>query len=711
MNYLLFHDIYMSMGNTFKLDEMLNECIPNIVNKLNCFSSVLYKKNADNYELLYVTENIVETREYEHILNKVKEQFKEKSSVLIIEKIGDIYYYFFELDEFGYLVLTKCNDPLEANILDLIKHMNLKLLHAIKSCEKHGLVQKLENELQINTNLINTIINTVPLRIFWKNRSSIYLGANKLFLKDAKCNSVDTLIGKSDHQLSWSTDDANYYSNEDQKVMNSGIAKLDHEEFYTDEKGNKRWVTTSLVPLKNLNGEVTGILGTYYDITQKKENEDKLKFHRDALEYQATHDALTQLPNRLLFIDRLEHSLYLAQGKNTKVAVLFVDIDNFKNINDSFGHTFGDSVIKEVGERIKDSIRIIDTVARFGGDEFVIFLDNISEIMIVTEILGKIIKTLQVPLIIHNHTLYVTVSIGVTIYPHDAKNAHDLIINSDMAMYKAKGMGRNNYQFYTEDMTQKSLARMKLESSLHKAIKNKDFLLYYQPKFKVDTQTAEFIGMEALIRWKDENNQFISPDVFIPLAEETGLIIPLGKWIMKEGMEQIALWYKRGLNPGRLALNFSMLQLQNNDFISYFQSLLLETGCKHEWLEIEITESQMMKNPDKTIVLLNLFHTLGIKIAIDDFGTGYSSLSYLKRLPLDIIKIDKSFIKNIPSDEEDLAIVKGILALSKSLNLTVIAEGVETIAQKEVLVEHGCHFIQGYYYDKALSAKDIEKHL
>lgn len=570
-------------------------------------------------------------------------------------------------------------------------------------------INELENQLENQKKLLETIINTVPLRIFWKDPSSRYLGANKLFLQDAMVENVESIIGKCDDELPWTNDDAEYYKTEDKKVMDSGIAKLDFEEPYTDDDGIKRWASTSLVPLQDTQGDISGILGTYHDITAKKENDNNLKLHRDELEYQATHDHLTKLPNRILFLDRLDHALYLAKRNDTKVAVLFIDMDRFKGINDSLGHVFGDLVIKEVGQRIKDQIRITDTAARFGGDEFVMLIDNIAQTMTVTDILGKLIQCLENPIVIDNYSLHITVSIGVSVYPYDAETSTDLLKNADAAMYKAKSLGGNNYQFYTEDMTQKALARMELEQDLRRAINNEDFVLYYQPQVKVDVFEHKIVGMEALIRWKNTDNSFIPPETFIPLAEDTGIIIPLGKWIMKAGMMQMAQWYKNGFNPGVLALNFSMRQLRERDFISHLNMLLEVTGCKAEWISIEVTETQMMKSPELTISMLQELHDLGIKIAIDDFGTGYSSLSYLKRLPIDTLKIDKEFVEGLPEDEEDLAITQAIVALAESLNLKVLAEGVETVEQKNILIANGCNHIQGFYYAKPMKIEEIEK--
>lgn len=559
-------------------------------------------------------------------------------------------------------------------------------------------------------NLLDTIINSVPLRVYWKDTASRFLGANRLFLQDAQCENTEDIIGKSDFDLPWTQEDSKHYRDEDKKIFKSGIAKLDREECYTDKEGMKRWVSISLIPLKNKKGDVLGLVGTYYDISEKKEHENNLKLHRDALEYQATHDALTTLPNRILFLDRLEHALYLAKRNQGKVAVLFIDMDRFKDINDSLGHVFGDLVIKEVAKRLKNQIRTIDTVARFGGDEFVVCIDTISHTEIMTDILEKLIKSLDEPILINEYSLHIGVSIGVSLYPYDAQTPTDLLKNADTAMYKAKSMGGNTYQFYTEDMTHKALKRMELTQNLRKAIENEAFVLYYQPQFQVNmSEDKIIIGMEALIRWEIEDDYFISPDIFIPLAEDTGLIVPLGRWITKEGMRQMAQWYNKGFNPGVLSLNFSILQLQESDFIAQLQMLLEHTGCKPQWIAVEITETQMMKNPETTISTLKALHQMGIKISIDDFGTGYSSLSYLKHLPIDTLKIDKSFIDNLPEDEEDLAISKSILALAASLNLSVIAEGVERVEQKNILVENGCRFIQGYYTAKPMPADEVEQ--
>ena len=708
------NDIYMSIGNTFELENMLDECMPIILKYFKLTSFSLYKtNNMHELKLIYSTECMEMDKEnFEAMIKRLEHQYNKDVSSLIVEKVKDTYYYLFILKGFEYLLLWKHPNSLDNEAIALLKNISIKLQHAIYGCKIHDTLHEVQNNLEDNTILLNTIIDTVPLSIFWKDVTSTYLGGNKLFLKDAQCKNIDHLRGKNDYQLPWSSKDAQYYRAQHKKVLGTGVAILDYEEPYVDENGMERWASTSLVPLKNTDGKVFGLLGTYYDITLKKESEYKLKVHRDALAYQATHDSLTGLPSRSLFMDRLKHAIYFAKRNESKVAVLFIDIDKFKNINDSYGHPFGDLAIKKVAKRIRNNIRTIDTVARFGGDEFIVLLDNIVEPSVITTILSRIVKSLETSIVIHHASVHISLSIGITLYPDDAKTSDELLINSDMAMYEAKKMGRNNYQYYTTEMMQRYEVRRELELKLHNAIENKEFTLFYQPKFKLGALEDTFIGMEALIRWKDmDKNIYVPPTTFIPIAEETGIIIPLGEWIMEEGMSQIVSWYKQGFEPGTLALNFSMMQLQENDFLQYFQNILKTTGCKPEWIEIEITESQIMKSPETTIKILNSLHEIGIKIAMDDFGTGYSSLSYLKRLPLDILKIDKLFIDNIIEDKKEMDIVQGILALAKNLKLTVIAEGVEKVEQRDILFKNGCQYIQGYYYTEPLSAEDVEKYL
>ncbi len=433
----------------------------------------------------------------------------------------------------------------------------------------------------------------------------------------------------------------------------------------------------------------------------------EIKKQKDILFDQAHHDALTGLPNRILFNDRLEHGIEQAKRHKTEIALFFIDLDHFKQINDSLGHQVGDKMLVAVTERLKAKIRKEDTLARLGGDEFTIIIEDMKEIQDVSHLAQKILEVLRQPVHIEGHTLYISCSIGISLYPQDDIDANNLIKYADAAMYKAKEEGRNNFQFYSSEMTALALERVVMETNLRQALKKEEFLIYYQTQ--VDANSGKVTGVEALIRWQHPILGLISPMKFISLAEETGLIVEMDRWVMKTAMKQVTKWYQEGLAPGVLAINLSMRELRSNDFIEILQKSMAAIGFKPEWLELEVTEGQVMINPEEAIIKLEQISHMGINIVIDDFGTGYSSLAYLKRLPVDKLKIDQSFVKGVPDDKEDVAIVKAIIALAKSLGLDLIAEGVETDAQKEFLVECGCENLQGFYYCKPMAADEMEK--
>jgi len=434
------------------------------------------------------------------------------------------------------------------------------------------------------------------------------------------------------------------------------------------------------------------------DITKRKRAEAEILRQKDILAHQAHHDALTGLANRLLFNDRLEQSLKKAKRNHSKVAVLFIDLDHFKEINDSLGHAVGDEILKIVTERLNRTLRNEDSIARLGGDEFVVMIDNLSEGQNASLLAQKILDILAQPVALEGHILYVSSSIGISIYPDDGASIDNLLKYADAAMYKAKAEGRNNFQFYSTEMTDLAFERVVMEASLRASLENEDFVVYYQPQ--IDARNSKIIGMEALVRWNHPTMGIISPAKFIPLAETTGLIIELDQFVMRTAMRQIVQWYKDGLNPGKLALNLAVKQLQQKDFIDTLQNMLRETKCKAEWIELEVTEGKIMHNPEEAIIVLNQISNLGIELAIDDFGTGYSSLSYIKKLPIHKLKIDQSFIRDLPDDAEDSAITKAIISLAQNLNLNILAEGVERDEQRKFLIENGCNYIQGYFYSR-----------
>jgi len=445
------------------------------------------------------------------------------------------------------------------------------------------------------------------------------------------------------------------------------------------------------------------------EIKKRRLVQEELKKQKEILHHHAHHDTLTQLPNRFLFNDRLHQAIKQAKRAHSKIAVLFIDLDNFKGINDSLGHNIGDALLVQVAKRLKQQIRNTDTLARLGGDEFTVILDHINsndDIVLVTQ---NLLKSLEAPFLLESRTVYITLSVGAAVFPDDGDTEETLLKNADAAMYQAKADGRNTYQFYTSSMTEKAFERIAMETSFRNGLSHQQFVVYYQPQINV--KTNQHIGVEALVRWQHPEMGLISPSKFLSFAFDTGLIVPLDLWVMETAMRQFSLWYKDHLQPGVLSLNLSPRQLNKTGFIEKIKQLLKDTGCQPHWIEFEVTEAQIMTDSSKAVHVLNQLKELGISLAIDDFGTGYSSLTQLKRLPINKLKIDQSFVRGLPDDEEDAVISKSIISLADSMGLDVIAEGVESQEQKDFLLNNGCHLIQGYYFGKPLDARDTEKQL
>lgn len=467
----------------------------------------------------------------------------------------------------------------------------------------------------------------------------------------------------------------------------------------------KAWTTDEY----DFASSVVNAISLSLEIKKRRLIQDELKDQKEMLHHHAHHDTLTNLPNRFLFNDRLNQAIKQARRSQSKIAVLFIDLDHFKGINDSMGHKIGDELLVEVAKRLKSKIRQTDTLARLGGDEFTIVLDQINNEDDIVSITQSLLKVMAAPFNLSSQHLYVTLSVGAAIYPDDGETAEELLRNADAAMYHAKDDGRNTYQFYTESMTEKAFERIAMEASFRNALENNEFSVYFQPQ--VDAQTEQLIGMEALVRWQHPDMGLISPSKFLSFAVETGLIIPLDLWVMRTAMSQLTQWRNDNLQPGILALNLSILQLESDSFIETMQNLIKETGNQANNIELEVTEGQIMKDPKKSIQMLHQLKEMGLSLAIDDFGTGYSSLSQLKRLPINKLKIDQSFIRDLPTGEEDVVLSKSVISLSRNMGLDVIAEGVETRQQKDFLLENGCRYIQGYYYGKPVPANEMEQRL
>jgi len=464
--------------------------------------------------------------------------------------------------------------------------------------------------------------------------------------------------------------------------------------------GINKSVELTATPLKNNQGDVYAIIESAHDITSLLNTQNNLKEHVEALDHLAHHDVLTKLPNRLLFIDRLRQAIKKSQRNQRKIAVLFIDLDHFKEINDTLGHRIGDQVLSVVSDRLKSCIRVTDTVARLGGDEFTIIIDAINDTNMVTDISNNINQQISQSIPIEKNNLQVTSSIGISIYPNHGDNADTLLRNADAAMYKAKEMGRNTYRYYTDDMTLQAYEHVLLESNLRQALEQKQLVVHYQPQ--VSIITSKITSIEALVRWQHPEQDLILPKKFIPLAQDSGLIIPLGEQVMDMAIKQMVIWRKQHNTQARLAINLSVKELQEKDIVTKIANILRLNACKSEWLELEVMEDYIMQNSTQAIETLQKFKNMGVEVSIDDFGTGYSSLSYLKRLPIDKLKIGQSFIRDINSDESDQAIVAAIISMAKSMKLTVVAEGVETQAQQNFIQEQGCEMFQGYLYSKPL---------
>ncbi len=432
---------------------------------------------------------------------------------------------------------------------------------------------------------------------------------------------------------------------------------------------------------------------------------NKLQRQKDAFEHLAHYDMLTGLPNRIFFNDRLKHSIDKAQRVNKKLAILFFDLDNFKEINDSLGHHIGDEVLKVVAKRLQKNIRQSDTLARLGGDEFTLLLEDLNDMYKVGEIAQKLIQILGKVMLIKQHELYVSVSIGVSIYPVDGEDVESLLKCADSAMYSAKKEGNNLFHFYKHEMTEQAIERVSLETSMRQGLQRNEFVVYYQPI--IDANTNTLVGMEALLRWQHPKLGLLSPDKFIHIAESSSIIIEIGEKVLDIVSDQLILWEKQGFSPPCVSVNLSVKQLRHKGLVSKIENILDKTHFKKDWLQLEITEGYAMQQFGQAIMVLKRLRRLGVTLAIDDFGTGYSSLSYLKKLPVNRLKIDKTFINDIPGDQEDEALVHAIVSMAQSMHLGIVAEGVETKEQEVFLLGMGCHIMQGYLYYKPMEADKI----
>ncbi|MBP9013587.1 MAG: EAL domain-containing protein [Smithella sp.] len=522
------------------------------------------------------------------------------------------------------------------------------------------------------------------------------LHGNFTFFNNSLCKTTgcsrEELFGANYKQFSDEENSKNVF-NAFNKVFKTGQPTEGFDWRIKRKDGTQRYIEASVSLQNTSSGKPVGFKGVIRDITERKRIEQELN-------HLATHDALTGLPNRLMFSQLLDHAIHSAQRYKKQLAVLFIDLDRFKTINDSLGHDAGDQLLKEIARRLRKSLRNVDVVGRLGGDEFIVLIEDLQEVKQLEIIAHKVLATVIKPMVLLGEECRVTASIGISVFPKDGQDEQSLMKKADIAMYFAKEEGKNNFQFYSENIHAMSSARLAIETNLRYAIERNELYLNYQAQ--LDFKTDEITGVEALLRWNSKYLGMVTPAQFIPIAEETGLIVPIGRWVLKTACAQNVAWQKQGLPPVSMAVNLSLRQLTDESFLQDIREVLQETGMAPNFLELEITESMVMHNPERLIPILTKIKAMGIRLAIDDFGTGYSSLAQLRNFPIDSIKVDRSFIRNLPQDMDNKAITEAIITMGRSLNLTVVAEGVETKEQESFLRQKVCDEMQGFYFSKPI---------
>ncbi len=577
-----------------------------------------------------------------------------------------------------------------------------------------------EQTVTLDQDILQTLTDNLPDMLWIKDMDGYYLFANK-----AICNNLliakDTNepIGKNDiffalrerekhpENKHWHTFGELCFDSDEVTAKNNKPMRFEE---YGNVRGKLLYLEVHKAPFYDKEGNILGVVGSGRDITDMVLMKKQLEEQKSILQYQANHDNLTHLSNRHLFHDRLKHALEKSTRSGKVVALFFIDLDHFKDINDVYGHDTGDKALRKIAKRLQGIIRKADTLSRLGGDEFTLVIEGIEGVASLSILANKILDTINIPVVIDNIQHYISASIGISLNTDDTTSAENMLKYADSAMYRAKDLGRNRFEFYSNDLTEKALKRVMLESELRTALKEEQFEVYFQPKFTINPEVI--CGVECLIRWNHPRLGLLAPNDFIPCAEETGLIIELDRWVYQYSLKHLKKWLQNGLDKSFImALNLSPRQLEQSDFLHFITQLISANQLDPAQIELEITENQVMKNLEKNKIILQQIKHSGIRLAMDDFGTGYSSLAYLKQLQMDTLKIDRSFISDVPNDEEDTSIVLAILAMAKTLGLHIVAEGVETQVQLDFLKKEHCHCVQGYFFAKPLPIVDIEKML
>lgn len=548
----------------------------------------------------------------------------------------------------------------------------------------------------VDRDLLDAFMEHIPDNVFFKDRDSRFVRISKSMTAYCGLKDPGQVVGKTDADI-FSSEHADQALLDEQEIIRTGQPMSEKEEKETWPDGHESWVLTTKVPLNDRHGQIIGTMGIAHDITDRKQAEARAR-------YLALHDSLTGLPNRVLLEDRLFQAIALASRNQTRVAILMLDLNRFKNVNDSFGHYVGDRLLEAVSVRLKACFRESDTVARVGSDEFVIAVQEIISSEDVGRVTQKVLAAVSEPFQIEEHEIQISGSVGISQFPDDGENPASLLQCADAAMYEAKKRGRGTHCLFSPVLTEGTRQQQKLEDDLHHACERDEFVLHYQPI--VASDSGQITGMEALLRWRHPERGLISPNQFIPLLEELGLMVGVGHWVLRAACRQNVTWQQAGYSPIRVAVNVSSQQLYQGNIIDTVQSVLHETGLDPKWLELELTESQMLDDSEATIKIMQDLKRIGVSLSLDDFGTGWSSLSYLRRFPIDRIKIDRSFIRDLLSQPTAEAVVKSILGLSRNLGLACIAEGVETPKQRDYLRRNMHGEMQGYLFSQPLPPTD-----
>ncbi len=548
-------------------------------------------------------------------------------------------------------------------------------------------------ETEAKLRLLAVVFENTTEGIMITDQDKKIVAVNEPFTQMTGYSSAEVL-GKNPSLLGSGMHDRAFFDRVWQEVAQKGNWR---GEMWNRRKNGEAFpVLESISRVHALDGTLTNYAAILTDITAIKQSQE----HLDFLAY---HDPLTKLPNRLLFNERLEHACQLAEREKSRLAVIFLDLDRFKTINDSLGHQLGDKLLIATARRLTNMLRASDTIARIGGDEFLILLEDVADPQDIALICGEMVADFEEPLIIDGHTLHVTASMGISLFPDDGKSVDVLVKHADAAMYRAKEVGRDGFHFFTDELSTRAFERLTLEVSLRRAVELDQLRLHFQPL--VSLASGQIVSAEALLRWEHPELGLVSPDRFIPLAEETGLIVPIGEWVLQVACRQAREWVERYPAFQSIAVNISGRQFQGGKLVKTVQQMLEQSGLPARNLELEITESYLMEKSEQAVITLDALKALGLSLSIDDFGTGYSSLSYLKRFAVDKLKIDRSFVRDVATDPNDESIAKAVIALGHSLQMRIVAEGIETPEQRALLFQHGCDLAQGYLFSRPVTAE------